>query len=99
MLTKAVITAAAAAAAVFRFESIGIDFRVLVMVRNAVDILLSTTVHRTFGGWAEFTHLYAGILNRDMLGNQLQVCGGRCATQRRVCVVPRATTATRRAAQ
>lgn len=52
-------------------ESLGVDFRILVVVRNAVDVLLSTTVHRHFGYWKYNAEMYADIVNERILNDQL----------------------------
>ena len=50
------------------FESEGVDFRVLVLVRNAVDTLLSTVAHRAFTkDFAAAAALYETVLSRDMV--------------------------------
>lgn len=54
------------------YESIGVDFRVLVIIRNAVDILLSTSVNRHFGSWKENQELYTWMMKDVVMRTQLQ---------------------------
>jgi len=53
------------------FETVGIDFRLLVVRRDPLDVLISTTVHRHFGTAIENGALYAKVIERSMIGEQL----------------------------
>lgn len=50
----------------------GFDFRVLILVRNAIDTLLSTSIHRKFASWKKNAEFYAHIVEDVMLTNQLE---------------------------
>ena len=54
------------------FEHAGADFRVLVLLRNGVDTLISTVARRAFTkDFADAAALYESVLRRDVLRNQL----------------------------
>ena len=46
--------------------------RVLVVVRNAIDVLMSTTMHRHFGKWDHLAHMYGHIVKHDIIEKQLK---------------------------
>lgn len=54
------------------FESLEIDFRVLIVLRNAVDVLLSTTVHRGYGEWVSAAQHYSAMVRDVMMHSQLE---------------------------
>uniref|UniRef100_A0A7S3LMY4 Uncharacterized protein n=1 Tax=Aplanochytrium stocchinoi TaxID=215587 RepID=A0A7S3LMY4_9STRA len=53
------------------FESQGVDFRVVVLVRDALDLLISNAVHRKWERWSVIAPQYISILNDNILKSQL----------------------------
>mmetsp|Transcript_16928 Transcript_16928/g.22160 ORF Transcript_16928/g.22160 Transcript_16928/m.22160 type:complete len:138 (+) Transcript_16928:48-461(+) len=43
----------------------------MVILRDPLDILVSTTVHRHFGHWEGNGHLYASIVRKQIIDSQL----------------------------
>eukprot|EP00040_Diaphanoeca_grandis_P043510 m.9514 g.9514 ORF g.9514 m.9514 type:complete len:464 (+) comp7785_c0_seq1:300-1691(+) len=54
------------------FEEFGIDFRILVLDRSALNLMLANVVHRKFGSWTALSKMYSDILNNHMLDEQLE---------------------------
>eukprot|EP00924_Labyrinthula_sp_SR-Ha-C_P003611 snap_masked-scaffold_3-processed-gene-0.25-mRNA-1 protein AED:1.00 eAED:1.00 QI:0/-1/0/0/-1/1/1/0/426 len=53
------------------FEALKLDFRVMFMYRNALDVLLSTSVHRRMGEWIELEGIYEHIMKKYVIKQQL----------------------------
>eukprot|EP00924_Labyrinthula_sp_SR-Ha-C_P006244 snap_masked-scaffold_31-processed-gene-0.19-mRNA-1 protein AED:1.00 eAED:1.00 QI:0/-1/0/0/-1/1/1/0/389 len=53
------------------FEALNLDFRVMFMYRNALDILISTAVRRWFASWNKLAKMYAHINEKFIIEQQL----------------------------
>eukprot|EP00924_Labyrinthula_sp_SR-Ha-C_P006243 snap_masked-scaffold_31-processed-gene-0.28-mRNA-1 protein AED:1.00 eAED:1.00 QI:0/0/0/0/1/1/2/0/390 len=53
------------------FEALGLDLRIVVMYRNALDILLSTSIRRKFGLWDELEDIYQHTTEKFIIQQQL----------------------------
>eukprot|EP00924_Labyrinthula_sp_SR-Ha-C_P006241 augustus_masked-scaffold_31-processed-gene-0.41-mRNA-1 protein AED:1.00 eAED:1.00 QI:0/0/0/0/1/1/2/0/484 len=53
------------------FEAINLDFRVIFMYRNALDVLLSTSVRRGMGRWGELEGIYEHITEKYIIKEQM----------------------------
>eukprot|EP00040_Diaphanoeca_grandis_P042782 m.265957 g.265957 ORF g.265957 m.265957 type:complete len:386 (+) comp64630_c0_seq1:362-1519(+) len=53
------------------FEESGFDFRVVVLDRSAINIMIANTVHRQFGYWSKLAEVYTKLVSDHMVKAQL----------------------------